>query len=69
MGRGLPNTMEEKIEEQRGGGGGGSRDGEERVGEQIGLEMRGVGGWCRLSWCLHRALSHRLSPVSHAWPL
>lgn len=51
----------EKIER-----GGGSGDEGECVGEQIGQKIRGVRSG--LSWCLHRPLSHRLSPVSHAWP-
>lgn len=53
----------EKIEERREGEWGWRRvrGWADRTGDE------GEGG--RLSWCLHRALSHRLSPVSHAWPL
>lgn len=60
-------------------------EGDEYNGEKIEERSEGEWGWRRvrgwadrtgdegeggrLSWCLHRALSHRLSPVSHAWPL
>lgn len=61
-GQRVMNTMERKQERREGEWGWRRvRGWADRTGDE------GEGG--RLSWCLHRALSHRLSPVSHAWPL